>query len=192
MTRRCDWANENPLMKSYHDQEWAAPLYDDQKLFELFVLEGMQAGLSWLTVLKKRDNFREAFAGFDPNSVARFNKAKVSRLLQNKGIIRNRLKVESAVSNAQVMLRVQEEFGSFSDYIWQFVDGKPIHNNWNSMSEIPAQTDQAVTMSKAMKKRGFRFVGPTICYAFMQGIGMVNDHLSHCFRHKEIVDLAKP
>jgi len=183
---RCAWAGTDPLMIAYHDQEWGVPLHDDAGLFEFLILEGAQAGLNWMTILKKRDNYRRAFANFDPVRVARFDEAKIGQLLQDPGIVRNRLKVEAAVSNAQALLRVQEEHGSFDAYIWQFVGGKPLQSAWSALSELPAETPEAQAMSKDLKKRGFRFVGPTICYAFMQAVGMVNDHVTDCFRYEEL------
>lgn len=183
---RCEWAGDDPLYVAYHDQEWGVPVHDDQQLFEFLILEGAQAGLSWITILRKRENYRAAFDQFAPEKVARYNEARITQLLENPGIIRNRLKVRSAVQNAQAFLRVQEEFGSFDQFIWDFVDGKPIVNHWKKMSDIPASTPLSETISKALKKRGFNFVGPTIIYAHMQATGMVNDHTIDCFRHKEV------
>ena len=183
--QRCEWANNERLIP-YHDQEWGVPLHDDRKLFEFLVLDGAQAGLSWDIILKKREGFRAAFDGFDPEIVARYGVRKVTKLLSDPGIIRNRLKINSAISNAKEFLAVQEEFGSFDAYIWQFVDGKTITNKWKSLEEIPAKTGQSDAMSKDLKGRGFKFVGSTICYAFMQAAGMVNDHITKCFRYKEI------
>lgn len=183
---RCGWAGSDPLYVDYHDTEWGVPVYDDKRLFEFLILEGAQAGLSWSTILKKRDNYRRAFDNFDPAKIARYKKPKIENLLKDSGIVRNRLKIEAAVSNARAFLEVQKESGSFSDFIWSFVDGKPIHNKWKSLREIPAKTEIAEKMSRALKKRGFRFVGPTICYAFMQAVGMVNDHTVSCFRYQEI------
>lgn len=177
---RCRWVNEDPLYRDYHDYEWGVPVHDDRKLFELLILEGAQAGLSWYTVLKKRDPYREAFDGFDPQRVAAYDEAKVDELLANPGIIRNRLKVQAAVANAQSFLKVQEEFGSFDAYIWRFVGGQPIVNDWKHISDVPATTPQSDAMSKDLKKRGFKFVGSTICYAYMQAAGMVNDHTEEC------------
>jgi DNA-3-methyladenine glycosylase I len=173
-------------MIAYHDEEWGVPLHDDQLLFEFLTLEGAQAGLSWITILRKRDNYRAAFAGFDPVQVAQFNEAKKAELLQNPGIVRNGLKIDSIISNAQAFLKVREEFGSFDAYIWRFVGGEPIQNQRRTLSDIPAQTPEAEAMSKDLKKRGFRFVGPTICYAFMQATGMVLDHVVDCFRYGEL------
>jgi DNA-3-methyladenine glycosylase I len=183
---RCAWAASDPLYVSYHDEEWGVPVRDDRLLFEFLVLEGAQAGLSWLTVLRKREGYRTAFAGFNPADVARFDQADVDRLLTDSGIVRNRLKVESAITNARAFLQVQEEFGSFADYVWRFVDGETIHNEWRTMAEIPAKTAEAEALSRDLKKRGFRFVGPTICYAHMQATGMVNDHTVDCFRWAEL------
>jgi len=182
---RCEWTGSDPLMVEYHDHEWGVPLHDDQKLFEFLILEGMQAGLSWMTILRKRESFREAFDGFDPIKVAQYDQEKIEKLMVNPGIIRNRRKIESAVRNAKSFLHVQNEFGSFDAYIWQFVDGKPQVNTWKKMNEIPAQTQSSEAMSRDLKKRGFNFVGPTICYAHMQATGMVNDHTMDCFRYIE-------
>jgi DNA-3-methyladenine glycosylase I len=179
---RCEWA-QSELMIRYHDEEWGVPAHDDRTLFEFLILEGAQAGLSWETILNKRENYRAAFDGFDAESVARYDKRKIAQLLKNPGIVRNRLKVASAVRNAQAVLRVQEEFGSFDRYVWQFVDGRPRVNLWKSQRQVPPRTAQSDAMSKALKKRGFNFVGSTICYAFMQAVGMVDDHLVQCFRH---------
>lgn len=184
--KRCSWPGSNPLYIAYHDKEWGVPLHDDVKLLELLILGGAQAGLSWLTILKRRSNYRKAFSNFDPIKIGKYSPKKVERLLSSDGIIRNRLKIESAISNAKAFLAVQKEFGSFDKYIWQFVSYKPIKNKWKADKEIPAVTPESVAMSKDLKKRGFRFVGPTICYAFMQAVGMVNDHTIHCFRHGEI------
>lgn len=183
---RCEWVGTDPLMIAYHDQEWGVPIHNDRKLFEFLILEGMQAGLSWMTILRKRENFRAAFDNFDPQVVARYDQAKFEQLMQDAGIIRNRRKIEAAAQNAQAFLAVQEEFGSFDAYMWQFVDGKPIVNSWQKMSEIPAQTEESVILSKDLKKRGFNFVGPTIVYAHMQATGMVNDHTADCFRYPEV------
>jgi DNA-3-methyladenine glycosylase I len=175
-----------PLYLAYHDEEWGVPVHDDRLLFEFLVLEGAQAGLSWLTILRKREGYREAFAGFDPEKVAAFGTADVERLLSDPGIVRNRLKIGSAIDNAKAFLRVREEFGSFDAYVWGLVDGETIQNEWRTMSEIPAKTPEAERMSADLKKRGFRFVGPTICYAHMQATGMVNDHTVDCFRYSEL------
>ncbi|OGR01659.1 MAG: DNA-3-methyladenine glycosylase [Deltaproteobacteria bacterium RIFOXYD12_FULL_50_9] len=183
---RCAWAGSDPLYRTYHDEEWGVPVHDDRLLFEFLILEGAQAGLSWITILRKRLTYREAFAGFDPDSVARFDEAKVAELLANPGIIRNRLKVASAITNARAFLKIQEEFGSFAAYQWRFMDGKPIINAWRSIAEIPAGTPVSDAMSRDLKKRGFRFVGSTIIYAHMQAVGMVNDHTVDCFRWREL------
>ena len=180
---RCPWAGSDPLYQRYHDTEWGIPAHDDRHLFEMLVLEGAQAGLAWITILRKRDGYREAFAGFDPTAVARFNSRSVARLLNNENIVRNRLKVVSAIGNAKAFLRIQGEYGSFDAYVWRFVDGHPTQNRWKDMAAIPAQTPESTAMSKDLKRRGFTFVGPTICYAFMQATGMVNDHLVDCFRY---------
>ena len=184
---RCAWCGDDPLYQAYHDNEWGVPLYDDQSLFEFLILEGAQAGLSWITVLRKRENYRAAFDGFDVARIARYDAGKMAQLLQNPGIIRNRLKVESAVTNARKFLEVQAEFGSFSAFIWRFVDGKPKQNARRSLADIPASTPESDAMSKELKRRGFKFVGSTICYAHMQATGMVNDHTTDCFRHKELL-----
>jgi len=181
---RCPWPGADPLYLHYHDHEWGVPLHDDQRLFEMIVLEGAQAGLSWITVLRKRERYREVFDAFRPDVVARYTPAHVDRLLQDPGIIRNRLKVESAVRNARAFLAVQQEFRSFDAYIWRFVDGRPLVNAWTTMKDVPARTSVSDAMSKDLKQRGFTFVGSTICYAHMQATGMVNDHLVDCFRHR--------
>jgi DNA-3-methyladenine glycosylase I len=181
---RCAWAGSDPLYVAYHDHEWGVPLHDDQRLFEMLVLEGAQAGLSWLTVLRKRDAYRRAFDGFDPGAVARFTPARIERMLQDPGIIRNRQKVESAVNNARCFLTVAEHFGSFDAYVWRFVNGTPIVNAWKSVKELPPHTAESDVMSRDLRARGFTFVGPTICYAHMQATGMVNDHLVSCFRYE--------
>ncbi len=186
MKRRCEWGTVSQLYIDYHDKEWGVPIHDDRTLFEFLVLEGAQAGLSWETVLKKRENYRKAFSNFDPVKVSLYGDKKIEALMGNKGIIRNRLKITSAVNNAKRFLEVQEEFGSFDAYIWQFVNGKPITNRFKSIRELPATTKESDAMSKDLKKRGFKFVGPTICYAHMQATGMVNDHIVGCFRYKEI------
>jgi DNA-3-methyladenine glycosylase I len=187
MKKRCPWVNMNdPLMLAYHDEEWGVPVHDDRKMFEFMVLEGAQAGLSWSTVLNKRENYRRAFAGFDPKRVAAFDEKKVERLLSDAGIIRNRRKIESTVSNAKAFLEVQSEFGSFDSYIWSFVGGEPIHNRRKSLSQIPVTSPIARKLSADLVKRGFRFFGPIICYSHMQAVGMVNDHLVDCFRYSEL------
>ena len=180
---RCGWAGDDPLMISYHDEEWGVPVRDDRKLFEFLVLEGAQAGLSWRTVLRKREGYRRAFHGFDPERVARYGDKDVARLLSDPGIIRNRAKVASAVGNARLVIAVRAEFGSFGAYLWRFVGNRPTVNRFRTLSELPSTSPESVAMSRDLVKRGFRFVGPTICYAFMQAVGMVNDHLVHCFRH---------
>jgi DNA-3-methyladenine glycosylase I len=189
--QRCGWCGDDPLYVAYHDQEWGAPLHDDRRLFEMLVLEGAQAGLSWITVLRKREAYRKAFDGFDPAVVARYDEAKVASLLTDPGIIRNRLKIRAAVHNARAFLSVQEEFGSFDRFMWGFVEGRPIQNAWKSFRDIPAATPESEEMSRELKRRGFQFVGPTICYAHMQAVGMVNDHEVSCFRHPEIRSLAE-
>ena len=185
MPIRCAWAT-TPLGIAYHDAEWGVPLHDDRLLFEFLILEGAQAGLSWELILQKRDAYRIAFDGFDPVEVAAYDDVKVAELLANPGIVRNRLKVSAAIGNARAFLDVQGEFGSFDAYIWSFVGGSPVRNAWQSLSDIPAKTPESETMSKELRRRGFRFVGPTICYAFMQAIGMVNDHTTDCFRYGEV------
>ncbi len=186
MEKRCAWAGKNALQTAYHDTEWGVPVHDDRRLFEFLILEGAQAGLSWDTILRKRENYRRAFARFDPGAVARFAGKEIATLTKDPGIVRNRLKIESAVTNAAAFLSVQAEFGSFDRYIWQFVGGRPKRNRWRAMREVPASTPESDAMSKDLKLRGFRFVGSTICYAFMQATGMVNDHLVTCFRHREV------
>ena len=183
---RCAWVGDESLYRAYHDEEWGVPVHDDRLLFEFLVLEGAQAGLSWLTILRRREGYRRAFAGFAQEAVAAFGPADVERLLADTGIIRNRLKIGSAITNAQAFLRVREEFCSFDAYVWGFVDGETIHNEWKLMAEIPVKTPEAERMSADLKKRGFRFVGPTICYAHMQATGMVNDHTVDCFRYREL------
>lgn len=180
MPARCAWVNEDPLYIDYHDDEWGVPVHDDRKLFELLVLEGAQAGLSWYTVLQKREGYREAFDGFDPEKIAVYDEAKVEELMANPAIIRNRLKIQSAITNAKCFMQVQAAYGSFDAYIWQFIGGEPVHNHWRTKSEVPATTPQSDAMSKDLKKRGFKFVGSTICYAYMQASGMVKDHSMDC------------
>jgi DNA-3-methyladenine glycosylase I len=182
---RCPWAQGDQYVQ-YHDREWGVPVHDDGRLFEFLILEGAQAGLSWVTILKKRENYREAFDQFDPSRVAKYGKQKMARLLQNEGIVRNRLKIASAIDNAKAFLAVQEEFGTFSEFVWGFVGGRPMQNAWKTLREIPARTDVSDALSRELKRRGFRFVGSTICYAFMQAVGMVNDHLVSCFRYEEL------
>lgn len=184
---RCGWVpNDNDLYIEYHDDEWGIPVYEDRQLFEMLILEGAQAGLSWITVLNKRDNYRKAFDQFDPEKIARYSNTRIEKLLANPGIVRNRLKVNATVTNAQVYLNVKESYGSFQEYIWQFVDGEPIVNQWASLQEVPTSTPESDAMSKQLKKDGFKFVGSTICYAFMQAVGMVNDHTTDCFRYHEL------
>jgi DNA-3-methyladenine glycosylase I len=185
--KRCAWVNvDNPLMLAYHDREWGVPVHDDRKHFEFLILEGAQAGLSWTTILNKRENYRRAFADFDPEKVARFTPQRIEKLLQDPGIIRNRLKIESSVRNARAFLKIQEEFSSFDSYCWRFVDGKPKLNKWTSTQRLPATSPESDAFSKDLKKRGFNFIGSTILYAHMQAVGMVNDHLIDCFRYREL------
>jgi DNA-3-methyladenine glycosylase I len=183
---RCPWSGTDPLYVEYHDREWGVPVHDDGKLFEFLVLEGMQAGLSWLTILRKRENFRRAFAGFDAAQIARFDARKVKQLLADPGIIRNKLKILATISNAKAYLAVRKEFGSFDKYLWQFVGGRPRINRRRTIGQVPARTPESDAMSEDLKKRGFKFVGSTICYAHMQATGMVNDHVTSCFRHREL------
>jgi DNA-3-methyladenine glycosylase I len=180
---RCGWAGENPLMVDYHDTEWGVPVHDDERLYEFLTLEGAQAGLNWQIILNKRENYRKAFKGFDFRAVARFNSRSTERLLRNTGIVRNRMKIESAITNARMILKIAEEYGSLDAYLWRFTGGKTLRNRWKSFRDIPAQTEESLSMSRDLKKRGFGFVGPTICYAFMQAVGMVNDHEEGCFRY---------
>jgi DNA-3-methyladenine glycosylase I len=189
MKTRCEWCGDDPLYVAYHDDEWGIPIHDDRLLFEFLILEGAQAGLSWLTILKKRENYRNSFHTFDYERIANYTEADVTRLLSDSGIVRNRLKIESAIKNARGVLGIQKEFGSLDSYLWRYVDGVPKQNTWKSMAEIPVKTELADLMSKDLKKRGFNFVGSTICYAFMQAVGMVNDHTTDCFRHKEVKSL---
>lgn len=189
--KRCPWADGNALMAAYHDREWGVPEHDDARLFQHLVLDGFQAGLSWAIVLNKRDAFRRAFDGFDPDKVARYTPRKITRLLRDPGIVRNRQKVVAAVENARALLRLQDELGSFDSFVWQFVDGGPRRNAWTTLRQLPARTRESDRMSEALLERGFRFVGPTICYAFMQATGMVNDHLVSCFRHRAVRRLAR-
>ena len=191
MKIRCPWAEKDPLLMKYHDLEWGSPIHDDNLLFEFLVLEGAQAGLSWITVLKKRDNYLEAFNNFDPAKIALYSEEKIEELTNNPSIIRNRLKITSAVANAKAVLKIQREEGSFDKYIWQFVGENPVQNRWKHAEDIPSFTDKSENMSKDLKKRGFKFVGPTICYAFMQAVGMVNDHIVDCFRHEEVKNKLK-
>lgn len=189
---RCAWAARDALMIAYHDREWGVPVHDDRALFEFLILEGAQAGLSWSTILNKRASYRAAFDDFDPGKVARYREAKIAKLLANPGIVRNRLKILSAVRNAQAFLAAQKEFGSFDSYIWRFVEGRPVRNAWSRMEDVPASTAISDAMSKDLRKRGFGFVGSSICYAFMQATGMANDHLTSCFRHKELSRKGRP
>jgi DNA-3-methyladenine glycosylase I len=182
---RCGWVAENdPVYINYHDHEWGIPVYDDQKLFEMLILEGAQAGLSWITVLRKRENYRQLFDHFDPEKIILYDEKKIASLLENPGIIRNKLKINSAVTNAKAMIEIQKSGQSFSDYLWQFVDGKPIINQWKTLDQVPVSTPESDAMSKDLKKRGFKFIGTTICYALMQAVGMVNDHTTDCFCYK--------
>ncbi len=187
---RCEWSGSDPLYIAYHDREWGVPVHDDRLLFEFLILEGAQAGLSWLTILKKRDNYRKAFDNFDFERIANYTETELKRLLADSGIVRNRLKINSAIKNAQGVLAIQEEYESLDSYLWRFIDGTPIQNARKSMAELPAKTELSEAMSRDLKKRGFNFVGPTICYAFMQAVGMVNDHTTDCFRYQEIKELA--
>ncbi len=182
MKERCAWSGANPLYIEYHDKEWGVPVHDDRKLFEMLTLEGAQAGLSWITILRKRENYRKAFDNFDVKKISRYDRRKVKSLLSNEGIVRNKLKIAATIGNAKAFLDIQKEFGSFDAYVWMFVDGKTKHNKHKSLKEVPAKTAESDAMSKELKKRGFSFVGSTICYAFMQAVGMVNDHVSNCFR----------
>ncbi len=184
---RCAWCGEDPLYVAYHDQEWGKPVWDDKTLFEFLILETFQAGLSWITILRKRENFREAFDYFDYKKIAGYGEEKYEALMENPGIIRNRLKIRSAISNAVAFMKIQEEFGSFSDYIWAFVDRKPVVNEWKFMKDLPARTEISDLISKDLKKRGFKFVGSTVVYAHMQATGMVNDHVTDCFRYPELI-----
>ena len=187
--KRCSWCGKDALYVAYHDQEWGVPLHDEQKLFEFLILEGAQAGLSWLTILKKRDAYRKAYYQFDIEKVARFNSRSIERLMNNSGIVRNRLKIEASINNARAFLEVQNEFGSFDKFIWQYVDHQPIQNQWKRLRNIPTSTRESEQMSEDLRQRGFRFVGPTICYAYMQAVGMVNDHIVDCFRHKQVAKI---
>ena len=188
---RCEWCGNNPLYISYHDEEWGVPVHDDRRLFEILILEGAQAGLSWLTILRKREHYRRAFDGFDVEKVAAYSEAEVQRLLADSGIVRNRLKIEAAVRNARGVLEIMEAFGSFDLFIWRYVDHTPIQNTWKSLAQLPARTERSDRLSRDLKKRGFNFVGPTICYAFMQAVGMVNDHTVDCFRYAAVRRLAR-
>jgi DNA-3-methyladenine glycosylase I len=185
-SRRCSWASSDPLLMEYHDREWGVPVHDDRKLFEFLLLDGAQAGLSWLTVLRKRENYRKAFGGFDPNRIAEYDAGQVKRLLADPGIIRNRMKIESCIRNARGVLALRKEFGSFDRYVWSFVGGRPRKNRWRTLKQIPARTRESDAMSSDLRRRGFSFVGSTICYAFMQAAGLVNDHVVQCFRYNQI------
>ena len=189
MINRCDWLTDNEIYIEYHDKEWGVPVYDDRRLFEMLILEGAQAGLSWLTILKRRETYRQAYDDFDPEKIAKWNSGKINKLLKDPGIIRNKLKVAAAKQNAQAYLNIIKEYGSFKDFLWSFVNGRPINNSWKSVSEIPATTKESDAMSKALKDKDFKFVGSTICYAFMQAVGMVNDHITKCFRYNAIKNL---
>lgn len=191
MRTRCPWAEADPLLLDYHDTEWGVPVHEDRKLFELLVLEGSQAGLSWLTILKKRDAYREAYEGFDIEKVAHYDEAKIRKLLNNSGIVRNRRKIEASIQNARAVLNIREQFESFDTYLWRFAGGEPKQNAWRRLEEIPPNTKESEALSKDLKRSGLQFVGPTICYAFMQAVGMVNDHLLRCFRHSEIQHHAR-
>ncbi|MDD5542104.1 MAG: DNA-3-methyladenine glycosylase I [Acidobacteriia bacterium] len=183
---RCPWANQDPLYIAYHDEEWGVPVHDDRRWFEFLLLEGAQAGLSWLTILKKRENYRRAFDQFQPHRISQYDSKKVAALLNDSGIVRNRLKIEAAIKNAGAFLKVQEEFGSFDTYVWRFVNGKTRHNSWKALRQVPTRTSESDRLSKDLIQRGFKFVGTTICYAHMQATGMVNDHLVTCFRHSQV------
>ena len=190
--RRCSWVGSDPLMVAYHDTEWGVPIHDDQSLFEFMVLDAMQAGLNWRIVLAKRQNFKQALDGFDPRKIAKYSDRQLDRLVRNEGIIRNRQKLAASIANALATLKVQQDFGSLDAYLWQFVDGRPKINAWNTASQIPARSPEAEAMSKALKSRGFKFVGPTICYAFMQAAGLVNDHITDCFRYAQLANAGVP
>ena len=189
MKIRCPWAKEDPLIIDYHDKEWGVPIHDDRLLFEFLILESAQAGLRWQLILNKRNNYRQAFDNFEIKKVASYNEEKIEELLNNPGIVRNRLKIRSTVENAKAFLKIQKEFDSFNSYIWQFVGGETIQNKWKTLADVPSSTPESKNMSKNLKKRGFKFIGPTICYGYMQAVGMVNDHLIDCFRHQEIEKL---
>jgi len=189
--KRCEWANRNEFEQSYHDNEWGVSIHDDRSLFEFLVLEGAQAGLSWSTILRKREGYRKAFDNFDARKISQYSETDVSRLLVNSEIIRNKLKINATITNAKAFLQLQEQFGSFDHYIWQFVNGRPIQNSWKKMTDIPSSTPESAAMSKDLHKRGFKFIGTTICYAFMQAVGMVNDHVVGCFRYEELKNKGK-
>ncbi|UZJ40513.1 DNA-3-methyladenine glycosylase I [Prosthecochloris sp. SCSIO W1101] len=190
MKKRCGWCGDDPLYVAYHDKEWGVPVFEDRKLFEMLILEGAQAGLSWITILRKRENYRQAFDRFSFEKVAGYTEQDVDRLLGNPGIVRNRRKIESTIRNAQGVLAIQERHGSFASFVWDFVDGKPIQNQWHLLSDVPAFSKESDRMSKELKRLGFSFVGSTICYAFMQAVGMVNDHVADCFRHREVWNIS--
>jgi DNA-3-methyladenine glycosylase I len=190
-TIRCEWCGEDPLYVEYHDREWGVPVHDDQRLFEMLILEGAQAGLSWITILRKRPHYRKAFAAFDPEKIARFDGRKIEALMHNPGIVRNRLKITATVDNAKAFLKIRAAHGTFAAYLWQLVGGRPIQNRWTALSGIPPKTRESDLMSRELKREGFRFVGSTICYAFMQAVGMVNDHTTRCFRHRQVRKLAR-
>lgn len=189
--KRCSWVGDDPLYLEYHDREWGVPVHDDGRLFEMIILEGAQAGLSWITVLKKRENYRRAFNQFDAAKIARYDARKKRALMNNAGIIRNRLKIDATIGNARAFLKIVDEYGSFSDYLWDFVDGRPIVNRWRTISDVPVSTEKSDALSKALKGRGFKFVGTTICYSFMQAVGMVNDHVTTCFRYADVAKSPK-
>ena len=191
MTTRCEWCRDEPLCLAYHDDEWGVPVHDDRRLFEMLVLEGAQAGLNWLTILKKREGYRQAFGAFDYEKIAAYSERDIERLLADPGIVRNRLKIESAIKNARGVLAIREEFGTLDSFLWRYVNGVPRQNAWKSMRDLPAKTEQSDAMSKDLKRRGLNFVGSTICYAFMQAVGMVNDHTTDCFRYGEIRELSR-
>jgi len=186
MKTRCTWCGADPLYVGYHDEEWGVPVRDDRELFEHLVLDGAQAGLSWITILRKRENYRRAFDGFDPNKMAKYGPRQITRLMADEGIVRNRRKIEAAIVNARAYLELQDEVGSFSEFLWQFAGGRPRVNSWKSVAQLPAKSPESEAMSKELKHRGFKFVGPTICYAFMQAAGLVNDHIVDCFRHRQV------
>jgi len=192
MMKRCEWCGSDPLYIAYHDEEWGVPVHDDRLLFEFLILEGAQAGLNWLTILKKRENYRKAFHDFDVDTISKYKEGDMRRLLADPGIVRNRLKIESAIKNARSVLDIRGEYGSLDSYLWRYVDGAPRQNAWRSMGEIPSRTKISDALSKDLKKRGFKFVGSTICYAFMQAVGMANDHTTDCFRYKQVKELGVP
>lgn len=189
--KRCQWVSDDPIYINYHDKEWGVPVYSDKKLFEMMILEGAQAGLSWITILKKRSHYRKVFDGFDARKIAGYKQKKIDSLLQDPGIVRNKLKIESTISNAKLYLELKEKQGRFSDFLWQFVDGEPIQNKWRSLKQVPVSTEASDAMSKELKRLGFKFIGTTICYAFMQSVGMVNDHTTDCFCHDSVREIGK-